>query len=136
MKTRMSLPSALLATLLLATAQPATSQASEELRTMQAFLDLLDSYFELVEARHTVHSDPGKAVIVKLQKIQEIHDERGRKADAAEVFRSVLDRSTDPMVRSITATMLADNLKDTGQHDEALTVLRDALDESLAAKND
>ncbi len=88
---------------------------------------------ELVASTHAISADPEQAAILQLQRIQEIHDERGDNAGAAAVFRSVLDQTENRAVRNAAWSMLGNNLKDTGRIDEAVEALRQGLNENLEA---
>ncbi|MEL7187246.1 MAG: hypothetical protein AAFN50_12560, partial [Pseudomonadota bacterium] len=79
------------ATLLLAIAPASHAQSADDLRTMQTFLDIMTSYFQIIESSHAISSDDEKSAIMHMQKIQEVYEERGEKIRAAEVLREVLD---------------------------------------------
>jgi len=110
----------------------AQTQASE-LQTMQSFLAIMDSYFDLIQSTHDIASDREKSAIIQMQKIQEVYEELGKKAKAADILRTVLEDSKNPTIRNAAYMLLADNLKDTGRADEALTLLKQALSENIAA---
>jgi len=130
------LPSALLALIMTLLIAPMPSYAQpkrSELETMQAFLTIMNSYYDIIESAHEIASDNEKSAIIKMQKIQEVYDDLGRKAKAADVLRGVLQDSSNPTIRNAAYMLLADNLKDTGRADEALTVLQKGLAENIAA---
>lgn len=106
---------------------------TSELQTMQSFLSIMDSYFDLIQSTHDIAADREKSAIIQMQKIQEVYEELGKKAQAAEVLRSVLQDSKNSTIRNAAYMLLADNLKDTGRADEALTLLKQALSENIAA---
>ncbi len=119
--------------LLVLTTLPAhQSRAQEQLGQMQLFLDLVDSFYELIETTHGLSADPEKAAILQLHKIQEAYEERGEKARAIEVFKEVLDTSSNPTIRNAAYLMLGDALKETGRANEAVDVLKAGLQENLA----
>ena len=111
---------------------PAQAQA-DELAMMQRFVDLMQGYFGIIEATYDVSSEPEKAAILKMQKIKEVLEERGQKANAADVFRDVLKESRNPTIRSAAYVLLAETLKETGRSEEATRVLIEGLKESVAA---
>ena len=120
------------AVLLAAAPAPAHAQG-DELAMMQRFVDLMQGYFGIIEATHDVSSEPEKAAILKMQKIKELLEERGQKANAADVFRDVLEQSRNPTIRSAAYVLLAETLKETGRSEEATRVLLEGLKESVAA---
>ena len=115
---------------------PGTSYAqnqASELQTMQSFLAIMDSYFDLIQSTHDIASNREKSAIIQMHKIQEVYEDLGKKAKAADVLRSVLQDSKNSTIRNAAYMLLADNLKDTGRADEALTLLKQALSENIAA---
>ena len=107
------------------------AQTAKELETMEAFLTIMDGYFNVIESTYNIASNEEKAAIIQMSKIQEVYEELGQKAKAAEVFRDVLDKSTNPTIRNAAYMMLADNLKETGRAADALSLLREGLDETI-----
>ena len=123
------------ATLFLAIAPASHAQSADDLRTMQTFLDIMTSYFQIIESSHAISSDDEKSAIMHMQKIQEVYEERGEKIRAADVLRDVLEESRNPTIRSAANLMLGDILKESGRADEALEVLRRGLDENIQSAN-
>ncbi len=66
-----------------------------------------------------------------MSKIQEVCEQMGQRAKAADVFRDVLATSTNPAIRNAAYMMLADNLKDPGRASDAFTLLREGLKETI-----
>jgi tetratricopeptide (TPR) repeat protein len=108
------------------------AQSPDQLQTMQTFLEIMDSYFGIVESTHAISSDHEKSAIMQMQKIQEVYENLGQKAKAADVLRSVLEDSRNTTIRNAAYMLLADNLKDTGRTDEAIKLLRQGLAENIA----
>lgn len=123
------------ATLLLATAPASHAQSQDDLALMQTFLNIMSDYLQIIESTHVIVSDSEKAAILQLTKIQEAYEERGEKARVADVLRDVLEKSRNESVRAAAYVMLGDILKETGRTDEAVQVLREGLNESIAASN-
>lgn len=128
-----SLLLALTMAVLLAVAPGARAQSQDDLQLMQTFLSIMTDYFEIIESTHDVASDPEKAAIMQMQKIQEVYEERGEKARSAEVLRQVLEDSDNITIRNAAYMLLGDTLKETGRADEALEFLRQGLDENIKA---
>jgi len=121
------------AAVLLATAPGARAQSLDDLALMQTFLQIMTDYFAIIESTHNIASNPEKAAIMQMQKIQEVYEERGEKARSADVLRQVLEDSNNPAIRNAAYMLLGDTLKETGRADEALEYLRRGLDENIKA---
>ncbi len=104
---------------------------NRELERMQTFLNLMDSFFGIIENMHEVSSDAERAAVFQLYKIEEIYKERGERARAIEVFRQVLDETQNPAIRNAAYILLGEALKETGRADEAVDTLQQALRENL-----
>ena len=104
---------------------------TEEIRRIGSFLDLMNSFYELIDAVYEVSSEPERAAIIQLHKIQEAYEESGNKARVEPVFRRVLEDSDNPTIRAATYLMLGDLLKETGRTSDAIEVLEERIAESL-----
>lgn len=124
-----------LTTVMLALAPAANAQSADDLRTMQTFLDIMDSYFGIIESTYEISSDVEKSAIFQLQKIQEVYEERGEKARSIDVFRDVLTKTDNPTIRNAVYMLISDTLKETGRTDEAIQILQQGLNENIAAAN-
>ncbi len=133
MSTFKTLAISITATLLLATAPGARAQSPEDLQLMQTFLNIMTDYFEIIESTYEISSDPEKAAILQMQKIQEVYEERGEKARSADVLKDVLEQSSNATIRNAAYMLLGDTLKETGRADEALELLRQGLNENIEA---
>jgi len=118
---------------MLAFAPPANAQSADDLRTMQTFLDIMDSYFGIIESSYAISSDAEKSAIFQLQKIQEVYEDRGEKARSIDVFQDVLKRTKNPTIRNAIYMLMSDTLKETGRTDEAIRLLQQGLNENIAA---
>ena len=128
---------AVTATLFLAfaPASHANQQSFVDLKQMQSFLDIMTSYFEIIESTHDISADAEKAAIMQMQKIQEVYEERGEKIRSADVLRQVLKDSRNSTIRNAATLMLGDLLKESGRADEAIEALRQGLQENIDAAN-
>ena len=124
---------AAVAATMLAAAPAARAQSADDLAKMQAFLDIMTDYMEIIEATHDISSDPEKAAILQMQKIKETFEERGEKSRAVESLKQVLENSRNPAIRNAAYIMLGDTLKETGRSDEAIELLRQGLAENVKA---
>lgn len=118
---------------LLAVAPHARAQSQDELALMQSFLSIMTDYFEIIESTYRIASDPEKAAILQMQKIQEVYEERGEKARSVDVLKEVLEESNNATIRNAAYMLLGDTLKETGRADEALEFLRRGLRENIEA---
>ena len=111
----------------------AHAQSQSDLERMQTFLSIMTNYFQVIESTYAIASDPEKAAILQMSKIQEVYEQRGEKARATDVLREVLEDSNNPTIRNAAYMLLGDNLKESGRSDEALEMLRRGLDENIRA---
>ena len=125
----------LTAALLLAVAPVSQAQELDDLELMQTFLNIMTDYFAIIESTHDVASDPEKAAIMQMQKIQEVYEQRGEKARSTEVLKQVLENSDNAAIRNAAYIMLGDTLKETGRASEALEYLQKGLEENIKATN-
>ena len=109
------------------------AQDLDDLATMQTFLEIMDSYFGIIESTWEVSTSAEKAAIMQMQKIREIHEDRGEKAKAVGMLREVLETSRNQTIRNAAFMLLGDTLKETGRSDEALEVLQQGLRENIKA---
>lgn len=121
------------AAMLFAAAPGAQAQEQENLELMQAFLSIMTDYFEIIESTHDISSDPEKAAIMQMQKIQEVYEQRGEKARSTDVLKQVLADSDNMAIRNAAYMLLGDTLKETGRADEAIELLRQGLNENIEA---
>ncbi len=110
---------------------PAKAQTPEQLETIRGFVQLMQDYYSLIKSVHAISDNAEASAILQMFKIEEIYEERGQKADAAQVFENVLARSKNPTIRNAATMMLGENLKETNRADEALKVLQDGLFENI-----
>lgn len=109
------------------------TQGLGDLEMMQTFLEIMNDYFGIIESTHEVAGDAEKAAIMQMMKIQEVYEAQGNKVGSVELLRTVLSQTRNPAIRNAAHMMIGDTLKDAGRTDEALSSLRDALDENIAA---
>jgi len=133
MRTFRTLTISITAAMLLVAAPGARAQSQDDLQLMQTFLSIMSDYFEIIESTYDISSNPEKAAILQMQKIQEVYEERGEKARSAEVLRQVLKDSNNATIRNAAYMLLGDTLKETGRADEALELLRRGLNENIEA---
>ena len=133
MRTFKKIAVSMTAVAIMATAPAAKAQEMENLELMQTFLAIMSDYFEIIESTYEVSSSPEKSAIMQMQKIQEVYEQRGEKARSTDVLRQVLEDSSNPTIRNAAYMLLGDTLKETGRADEALQLLRQGLDENIAA---
>ena len=134
-KATIAITTTLTATVMLAAAPASRAQSPDDLELMQTFLDIMTDYFAIIEATHQISSDAEKAAIMQMQKIQEVYEERGEKAQSVDVLRQVLEDSRNRTIRNAAYLMMGDTLKETGRADEAIRMLRQGLSENIDAMN-
>ena len=109
----------------------ATAAEAEDLGRMKEFMGIMEGYYSIIDGVHAVASDSEKSAIQQLQKIEEIYKNRGDRAQAIEILRDVVARTSNDTIRNAASMMLADALNETGQASEAVQVLRTALETNL-----
>ena len=133
MRTFRKITISITAVMLFAVAPSAQAQEIENLELMQTFLAIMTDYFEIIESTHDIASDPEKAAIMQMQKIQEVYEQRGEKARSTDVLKQVLADSNNTTIRNAAYMLLGDTLKETGRADEAIELLRQGLNENIKA---
>lgn len=123
----------IIAIALLAIAPGARAQSQDDLELMQTFLSIMTDYFGIIESTYEIASDPEKAAILQMSKIQEVYEQRGEKVRSADVLKQVLEDSNNTTIRNAAYMLLGDTLKDAGRADEALELLRRGLNENIEA---
>ncbi len=121
------------ASFLLISAPAARAQSIDDLALMQTFLEIMQDYFGIIESTHEVASNPEMAAIMQMQKIQEVYEERGNKAESVDVLLQVLEDSNNQTIRNAAYMLLGDTLKETGRADDALEYLQQGLAENIRA---
>ena len=121
------------ASFLLISAPSARAQSMDDLALMQTFLEIMTDYFEIIESTHDVASNPEMAAIMQMQKIQEVYEQRGNKAESVDVLMQVLEDSDNQTIRNAAYMLLGDTLKETGRADDALEILQQGLAENIRA---
>lgn len=117
----------------LAAPLPAWSDQTTDLATMQQFIEVMQGYYGIIDRIYDVASDPDKAAIQQLQKIDEFYKNRGDRAASIEVIQRVVDTAPSATVRNAAVVMLADALNETGKASQAIDVLKAAMERNLKA---
>ncbi|MGI9270634.1 MAG: hypothetical protein ACR2QT_02570 [Woeseiaceae bacterium] len=133
MRTFRKITISITAAMLFVVAPGANAQNQDDLELMQTFLSIMTDYFEIIESTYDVSSNPEKAAIMQMQKIQEVYEQRGEKARSTEVLKQVLADSDNTTIRNAAYMLLGDTLKETGRADEAIQLLRQGLNENIEA---
>ena len=133
MRTFRNITISITAVMLFIAAPGAHAQEQKNLELMQTFLSIMTDYFQIIESTHDIASDPEKAAIMQMQKIQEVYEQRGEKARSTDVLKQVLEDSDNTAIRNAAYMLLGDTLKETGHADEAIQFLRQGLNENIAA---
>ena len=133
MRTFRKITISITAAMLFVAAPGVHAQEQENLELMQTFLSIMTDYFQIIESTHDIASDPEKAAIMQMQKIQEVYEQRGEKARSTDVLKQVLADSNNTTIRNAAYMLLGDTLKETGRADEAIELLRQGLNENIEA---
>ena len=107
------------------------SRAADEFETMSKMVNLMDSFFELMDSVYSMNADNEKAALLQMHEIEEIYKEQGQHKQAIRVYEQVLQRSKNPTIRNIAYHRMADVMKENGDLNGAVNILNQALEESL-----
>ena len=107
------------------------ASAKEDFNAMAEMVNLMDSFFGLMDSIYSMNADNEKAVLLQMHALEEIYKQQGKHKDAVSMYRRVLDTSDNPTVRNIANHRMADVLKEAGDLDAAIEVLNGALVETL-----
>jgi hypothetical protein len=118
----------------LAASPPAPAAEAEQLDQFAYFMGIMQQYYGLLESVHEVAESPQRTTILHLQKMKEIHEDRGDRAAAADALREVITSTTDQTVRNAARMMLVDVLRDTGRASEALQVIDEGIAENAGGR--
>lgn len=106
-------------------------KAQDEFEAMASMVNLMDSFFELMNSVYDMNADNEKAALLQMHAIEEIYKEQGRHREAVAVYEKILKKSNNSTVRNIAYHRMADVLKETGDLEGSIRVLNEALDETL-----
>jgi len=109
----------------------AYADQAADLEQMQRFIEVMQGYYNIIDRIHAVSSEPDKATIQQLQKIDELYKNQGERAASIRIMQKVFDGSPSMTVRNAVAIMLADALNETGRTDQAIELLDKSLARSL-----
>jgi len=124
---------AAVAVLALGLAAPA-SQA-DEVEDMTRMLGVMSGFMEVMDAMYEAAKNPGHAALLQMNTLEDVYKARGEHGEVVEVYRQVLAKATNPTVRRLAYMRLADALEETGRSEEAIAVLKQGIEESVAAAN-
>ncbi len=106
-------------------------KAEEDFESMAKMVNLMDSFFGLMDSVYDMNADNEKAALLQMHEIEEIYKNQGKHKEAVSVYQQVLKKSSNSTVRNIAYHRMADVLKESGDLDGAIKVLNDALAETL-----
>ena len=107
------------------------AQNIADIDRLTGMLSLMQNFYQVMEQVHGMALSPQKAALLQMHEIEEIYKKRGEHRKIIPVYREVLARTEDPVIRTLAFIKLAEALKQTGQQEESIAVLREALNESL-----
>lgn len=121
----------LLIALLFSTASQADEFDSSQLQQMQQFVDLMHGFLGIIDSTYDISSDAEKSAIFQMHKIKEAYEESGQKEKIVPTFEEILRSTDSPAIRNAAYFMLGDALKESGQHDKAIELLKEGLKENI-----
>lgn len=124
---------AVICMVLLFPAGAAAEDEMEDLEKMSQFVVLLREFLVVMDHMYEIASNPERAAIFQLHEIEETYKESDNRLESVKVYRAVLEKETNPTIRTASHIMLGNVLKESGKRDEAIQVFREGLEESLKA---
>lgn len=121
----------LLLTVLFSMSSQAEEFKSAELQQMQQFVDLMHGFFGIIDSTYEISSDAEKSAIFQMHKIKEAYEDSGQKKQIVPTFEEILQSTDNPTIRNAAYFMLSDALKESGQHNEAINLLKEGLKENI-----
>ncbi len=109
----------------------AVVKAEDDFESMAKMVNLMDSFFGLMDSIYEMNSNNEKAALLQMHAIEDIYKDQGKPKEAVAVYRKVLKKSSNSTIRNIAYSRMADVLKESGDLDGAINVLNDALEETL-----
>ena len=110
---------------------PTVARAEDDFEAMARMVNLMDSFFGLMDSVYEMNADDEKAVLLQMHAIEEIYKKQGKHKEAVTMYRRVLDNSKNPTVRNMAYHRMADVLKESGDLETSIEVLNAALTETL-----
>jgi len=111
----------------------AMAEGPAEVEVMRAKLGILKDYFEIVNSFHALAHDPEKTVVLSLQQLEDNYKAQGKHAEIAKMYQKLLKETRSQTLRNVAYIKLSEILKRTNRGDEAVALLRRALDENMKA---
>jgi tetratricopeptide (TPR) repeat protein len=121
----------LLLAVLFSTSSQAEEFKSAELQQMQQFVNLMHGFFGIIDSTYEISSDAEKSAIFQMHKIKEAYEESGQKKQIVPAFEEILQSTDNSTIRNAAYFMLGDALKEAGQHDKAIDLLKEGLKENI-----
>ena len=109
----------------------AVVKAEDDFEGMAKMVNLMDSFFGLMDSIYEMNSNNEKAALLQMHEIEDIYKDQGQPKKAVAVYKKVLKKSSNSTIRNIAYSRMADVLKESGDLDGAINVLNDALEETL-----
>ena len=107
------------------------ADSSDEMEYYQSILEIMESYYRIIESTHSISSDSEKAAILQIHRIQKYYKEMDDYKNAIDFLQEMLEKTKNPAIRNAVYLMLGDNLEETGRPQEAINLLKQGLDENL-----
>ncbi|HJP35510.1 MAG TPA: hypothetical protein QF901_05935 [Gammaproteobacteria bacterium] len=108
---------------------------AEEFEEMSRFVDLMQNFLVLMDSMYEAASNPEHAALLQLNSLEDLYKTTGNLNEMVAVYRDVIEQSTNPTVRRLARMRLADALKESGQVNAAIEVLKQAIDETVGQSN-
>ena len=111
------------------------ARAQEDFEAMANMVNLMDSFFGLMDSVYDMNSNNERAALLQMHAIEEIYKEQGQHKQAVAIYEKILKTSKNSTIRNIAYHRMADVMKESGDKAGAIRVLNEALDETLKKTN-
>ena len=78
----------------------AHADSSDKMKYHRSILELMESYYRIIESTHSISSNAEKSAILKIHRIQKYYKEIDEHASAIDFLREMLQKTNNPAIRN------------------------------------
>ena len=106
----------------------------QQMQQMGALVEVMTSYYKLMEQIHSVAADSDKTAIVQMVKLKDYLEQSGQRERVIADLRELSTKHPSTVVRNAAIIMLTDAMNEQGSKRDAAAVLERALHIAAAAQ--
>lgn len=110
---------------------PPPNTDMESIQQYLGWTQLLKDSYDIVEDTRDIAKDSELTTILQLQKIGDIYRATGESKKLIDTLEYILKKSQNQTIRNAAYHLLSDRLRDLGEYDKSLEVLKQGLEENL-----